>query len=57
MPEELLAAPPVTHFVYIPFILFIGGIVGFIIGRKAGIRAGQAEYLGAFDDDDDLLAD
>jgi len=56
-PEELLVTPPATHFVYIPFILFLGGIVGFIIGRRVGIRAGEAEYLAGFDDDDDLLTD
>ena len=32
-PDELLTAPPVTHFVYIPFILFIGGIIGFVVGQ------------------------
>ena len=56
-PEQLLVAPPVTHFVYIPFILFIGGIIGFVIGRKVGVRDGQADYLAGLGDDDDLLAD
>jgi hypothetical protein len=56
-PDELLVAPPVTHLVYIPFILFIGGVLGFVIGRKVGIRDGEAEYLAGFDDEDDILDD
>jgi len=52
---DLLVAPPVTHLVYIPFILFIGVIIGFVLGRKAGMRAGEAEFLGGYDGDEDLL--
>lgn len=50
---ELLAVPPVTHVVYVPFILLVGLIVGFVIGRRAGIKEGQARALGAGPDDDD----
>ena len=53
--EDLFTTPPDTHVVYIPFILLIGGVIGFVIGRKVGIKAGEAEYLGGFDDEDDLL--
>lgn len=56
-PEQLLIAPPVTHFVYIPFLLFVGAIIGFVVGRKAGVSDGQAEYLAGLGDDDDLLGD
>ena len=50
---ELLTTPPPTHLVYIPFVLFIGIVIGFVMGRKAGIREGEAQMLGG--DDDDLL--
>ena len=55
-PEEILTSPPITHLVYIPFILFIGGVIGFVIGRKVGARDGEAEYLTRIDDED-LLDD
>ena len=48
---NLLATPPPTHLIYIPIIVLLGVIIGFVIGRKAGIREGKAEYLGAGDDD------
>jgi len=51
---ELLQSPPVTHIVYIPAILLVGIVIGFLVGRKAGVREGKAEALGA-DRDDDLL--
>ena len=51
---ELLSAPPPTHFVYTPFILVIGMILGFVIGRRAGMRDGEAHLLGS-DDSDALL--
>ncbi|MGC6417243.1 MAG: hypothetical protein ACON3Z_08990 [Bradymonadia bacterium] len=50
-PEELLSAPPITHFVYIPFILLIGGVIGFVVGRKVGARDGEVDYLTRVDDD------
>ena len=53
--NELLTSPPATHLVYIPFVLFIGIVIGFVFGRKAGIREGEAEFLGGYDGDDDLL--
>ena len=52
---DLLAAPPATHLVYVPFVLFVGIVIGFVFGRKAGIREGKAEFLGGYDGDDDLL--
>ena len=55
METELLATPPATHVVYIPFVLFIGAVIGFVIGRKAGMKEGKAEFLGGGGDDDDLL--
>ncbi len=54
METELLATPPATHVVYIPFVIFIGVVIGFVIGRKAGMKEGKADFL-AGDDDDDLL--
>ncbi len=48
---DLLQAPPATHLVYVPFVLFIGVVIGFVIGRKAGKRDGQAEMLGGGDDE------
>ena len=58
--DDLLSAPPPTHLVYIPAILLVGAVIGYIFGRKAGIKEGQSNLLGggAVDDDfedDDLL--
>jgi len=55
--EDFFSTPPATHLVYIPFILLIGAVLGFVVGRQAGIKAGEAEYLSSFDDEDDLLDD
>lgn len=52
---DLLAAPPPTHLVYIPFVLFIGAVIGFVLGRRAGMKEGKAELLGGGGEDDDLL--
>jgi len=52
METELLATPPPTHVVYIPFVLFIGAVIGFVFGRKAGIKEGKADFLGGGADDD-----
>jgi hypothetical protein len=51
--SDLLAVPPATHVLYIPFVLLVGVIVGFILGRKAGIREGKAQFLGGGPDDED----
>lgn len=51
---EILQTPPVTHVVYIPAMLLVGIIIGFLLGRKAGIREGKAEALGGGREDDDL---
>lgn len=48
---SLLSAPPPTHVVYIPFVILIGIIIGFVMGRKAGIKQGKAEFLGGNDED------
>lgn len=50
---DLLAAPPPTHLVYIPASILVGIVIGFLLGRKAGMREGQADFLAK--DDDDLL--
>ena len=53
--ETFFISPPPTHFVYIPVVLLVGAVIGFVIGRKAGIREGLAHYLGgegAHEDDD-----
>ena len=52
--SDLLAAPPITHLVYIPFILVIGVILGFVMGKRAGKADGRDEYI-ANGVDDDLL--
>ena len=49
---SILAAPPITHFVYIPFILLIGVVIGFVMGRSSGAKAGRDELLGLGGDDD-----
>ena len=51
---DLLTTPPPTHLVYIPFVILIGIVIGFVMGRRAGVREGKAEMLGG-DQDDDLL--
>lgn len=55
--EMLFMTPPPTHFVYIPAILLVGSILGFIIGRQAGIKEGQSRFLAGegTHEDDDLL--
>ena len=54
--EDLLSAPPPTHLVYIPAILLVGAVIGYIWGRKAGIKEGEAEAWGGDHNivDDDL---
>lgn len=54
-PSDLLAVPPATHVVYVPFVLFVGAVIGFVLGRRAGVKEGKAELLGGGADDDDLL--
>lgn len=46
------AAPSATHLVYVPLILFVGIIVGFVFGRKVGVKEGKADFIGAGGDDD-----
>jgi hypothetical protein len=55
--ETLFFTPPPTHFVYIPAVLLLGCVIGFIMGRKAGIKEGQARFLGGegAHEDDDLI--
>ena len=55
--EDLLSAPPPTHLIYIPAMLLLGSVVGYVFGRKAGIKEGQSRFLGGEGDhaDDDLL--
>lgn len=54
---QLFGTPTPTHIVYIPFILLVGAIIGYIFGRKAGIKEGKADLIGAGLDDegDDLI--
>lgn len=51
---DFLAAPPATHIVYIPFVLLVGLVIGFVLGRRAGIKEGKAELLGGGPDEDDF---
>ena len=55
--EDLISAPSPTHLVYIPAILLVGAVIGYIWGRKAGIKEGEAEAWGGDSnlEDDDLL--
>lgn len=46
-----MAAPPWTHIVYIPFVLVVGIVIGFVLGRKAGVKQGKAEFLGGHDEE------
>ena len=41
--------PPPTHFVYIPAVLLLGAVLGFVIGRQAGIKEGQSRFLGGME--------
>ena len=49
---SLWSTPPATHLVYIPFVLVIGIVIGFVMGKRAGMKDGRDEYLGAGADDD-----
>ena len=55
--EDLLSAPPPTHLVYIPAILLVGAVIGYLMGRKAGIQEGEARAWGGDNEleDDDLI--
>ena len=55
--EMFFFTPPPTHFVYIPAVLLLGCVIGFVLGRKAGIKEGQANFLGGDvgHEDDDLI--
>ena len=55
--NTLFLNPPPTHFVYIPAILLLGCVIGFVLGRIAGIKEGQANFLGGEvgHEDDDLI--
>lgn len=55
--NTLFLNPPPTHFVYIPAVLLLGCVIGFVLGRKAGIKEGQANFLGGDvgHEDDDLI--
>lgn len=55
--DELLSAPPPTHLVYIPALLLLGAVIGYIFGRKAGIKEGQSNLLGSGGIDDDFEDD
>lgn len=53
--NEILATPPDTHVVYIPFLLIVGFIIGFVFGRQAGIKQGKAEFIGGGESSDDFV--
>jgi len=48
---DLIQAPTASHVVYIPFILLIGIVIGFVIGRRAGVERGKAEFIGGDDEE------
>jgi len=52
----LFMTPPPTHLVYIPAILLLGAVIGYVLGRRAGVKEGQARALGGegLGEDDDL---
>lgn len=35
-----------SHILYIPIVMLFGGIIGFVVGRKVGVKEGRDEYLG-----------
>jgi hypothetical protein len=49
----VLTGPPITHVIYIPFVLLVGIIIGFLLGRRAGIKEGKARLIGAGPDDEE----
>ena len=55
--DMFFMTPPPTHFVYIPAILMLGAVIGFVVGRQAGIKEGLSRFLGGGGDheDDDLI--
>jgi hypothetical protein len=53
--EQLFVTPPPTHFVYIPVILLVGAVIGFVLGRAAGAREALARYLGGEGHEDEDL--
>ena len=50
--SEFMTSPAATHAVYIPLVLIIGMVVGFVLGRRVGIRQGQDDFLAGGTDDD-----
>jgi hypothetical protein len=38
-----IAAPPVSHFIFIPAVLLIGVVIGWILGSRAAADAYAAE--------------
>jgi|GEM_PF-1570822 len=48
---SFLAVPPPTHVVYVPFVLLVGFIAGYLFGRRAGVAQGKAEFLGGGDEE------
>ena len=48
---SFLAVPPPTHVVYVPFVLLVGFIAGYLFGRRAGVAQGKAELLGGGDEE------
>jgi hypothetical protein len=53
----LFMNPPPTHIIYIPAVLMLGIVIGFVIGRRSGIKEGQNRSLGGegLGEDDDLI--
>lgn len=51
---DLFSVPPATHVVYIPFTILVGIAIGWVLGRKAGIREGKDAFLGGGGDDEPL---
>ncbi len=50
--QGLFGTPPPTHVIYIPFVMLLGYILGFVMGRRGGIKQGRAEYLGTGETED-----
>ena len=48
---NFLAVPPPTHVVYVPFVLLVGFILGYLFGRRSGVAQGKAELLGGGDEE------